>query len=303
MYTEFVQKGSVVALGSFDGLHLGHMAVINSAKNLANMLDAIPCICTFSEHPLKVLTGKEPPALFAGDVKDEAFRATGVEVVRLDFASIMHMSPEEFFEEILFKTLHVAGVCCGFNYTFGEKGKGTPELLDRLCAEKGVVFSASPAMELDGTPVSSTRIRNALCGGNVELANRMLGRPFKYRQQVVDGDKRGRTWGIPTINQPFPEELVTPRHGVYASRCVVDGRTYFGATNIGVRPTVKEDDPVSSETYLLDYEGDLYGKFVDISLLKFLRPEKKFETVEELEAQIRTDIETVRRIGTMDVYV
>ena len=207
MYNEFMQKGSVVALG-----------------------------------------GKEPPALFTGDVKDEAFRNTGIEVVKLDFASIMHMSPEAFFEEILFKTLHVAGVCCGFNYTFGDKGRGTPEMLDRMCAEKGVVFEAADATVLDGTPVSSTRIRNALAGGNVELANRMLGRPFQYRQQVVDGDKRGRTWGIPTINQPYPEELVVPRHGVYASRCVVDGRTYFGATNIGVRPTVREARPTSSTT-------------------------------------------------------
>ncbi|MBQ8062660.1 MAG: riboflavin biosynthesis protein RibF [Clostridia bacterium] len=301
MYTEFMQKGSVVALGSFDGLHIGHMAVINNAKNLASMLGAVPCICTFSEHPLKVLTGKEPPALFTGDVRDEAFRSTGIEVVRLDFASIMHMSPEQFFEEILFKTLHVAGVCCGFNYSFGDGGKGTPEMMDRLCAEKGVIFSASDATVLDGEPVSSTRIRNALGGGNVELANRMLGRPFKYRQQVVDGDKRGRTWGIPTINQPFPEELVVPRHGVYASRCIVDGKTYFGATNIGVRPTVKENDVVASETYLLDYEGDLYGKYVDVCLLKFLRPEKKFDTVEALEQQIHTDIETVRKIGGMDI--
>ena len=188
MYNEFMQKGSVVALGSFDGLHIGHMAVINNAKNLATMLDAVPCICTFSEHPLKALKGKEPPALFTGDVKDEAFRNTGIEVVKLDFASIMHMSPEAFFEEILFKTLHVAGVCCGFNYTFGDKGRGTPEMLDRMCAEKGVVFEAADATVLDGTPVSSTRIRNALAGGNVELANRMLGRPFQYRQQVVDGD-------------------------------------------------------------------------------------------------------------------
>ena len=301
MYNEFMQKGSVVALGSFDGLHIGHMAVINNAKNLATMLDAVPCICTFSEHPLKVLAGKEPPALFAGDVKDEAFRSTGIEVVKLDFASIMHMSPEAFFEEILFKTLHVAGVCCGFNYTFGDKGKGTPEMLDRMCAEHGVVFEEAEATVLDGTPVSSTRIRNALAGGNVELANRMLGRPFKYRQQVVDGDKRGRTWGIPTINQPYPEELVVPRHGVYASRCVVDGRTYFGATNIGVRPTVRDNDILSSETYLLDYEGDLYGKYVDVCLLKFLRPEKKFESFEALEAQIRNDIATVRKIGELDV--
>ena len=265
------------------------------------MLDAVPCICTFSEHPLKALKGKEPPALFTGDVKDEAFRNTGIEVVKLDFASIMHMSPEAFFEEILFKTLHVAGVCCGFNYTFGDKGRGTPEMLDRMCAEKGVVFEAADATVLDGTPVSSTRIRNALAGGNVELANRMLGRPFQYRQQVVDGDKRGRTWGIPTINQPYPEELVVPRHGVYASRCVVDGRTYFGATNIGVRPTVRENDILSSETYLLDYEGDLYGKYVDVCLLKFLRPEKKYDSFEALEEQIHTDIATVRKISELDV--
>lgn len=301
MYNEFMQKGSVVALGSFDGLHIGHMAVINNAKNLATMLDAVPCICTFSEHPLKALKGKEPPALFTGDVKDEAFRNTGIEVVKLDFASIMHMSPEAFFEEILFKTLHVAGVCCGFNYTFGDKGRGTPEMLDRMCAEKGVVFEAADATVLDGTPVSSTRIRNALAGGNVELANRMLGRPFQYRQQVVDGDKRGRAWGIPTINQPYPEELVVPRHGVYASRCVVDGRTYFGATNIGVRPTVRENDILSSETYLLDYEGDLYGKYVDVCLLKFLRPEKKYDSFEALEEQIHTDIATVRKISELDV--
>lgn len=301
MFNEFMQKGSVVALGSFDGLHIGHMAVINSAKNLATMLEAAPCICTFSEHPLKALAGKEPPALFNGDVKDEAFRNTGMSVVRLDFASIMNMSPEEFFEEILVKNLHVAGVCCGFNYNFGAKGKGTPELMDRLCAEHGVVFSASPATILDGSPVSSTRIRNALAGGNIELANRMLGRPFKYRQQVVDGDKRGRTWGIPTINQPYPEELVIPRYGVYASRCIVDGRTYIGATNIGVRPTVKENDIVSSETYLLDYEGDLYGKYVDVCLMKFLRPEKKFDSEEALETQIHTDIETIRKLGEHDV--
>ena len=195
----------------------------------------------------------------------------------------------------------MAGVCCGFNYTFGDKGRGTPEMLDRMCAEKGVVFEAADATVLDGTPVSSTRIRNALAGGNVELANRMLGRPFQYRQQVVDGDKRGRTWGIPTINQPYPEELVVPRHGVYASRCVVDGRTYFGATNIGVRPTVRENDILSSETYLLDYEGDLYGKYVDVCLLKFLRPEKKFDSFEALEEQIHTDIATVRKISELDV--
>ena len=296
MNSEFLKNGTVVALGSFDGLHLGHMAVINKAIELAEELGAVPCICTFSEHPLKVLTGRQPPALFAGEVRNETLQKTGAKVIALDFASIMHMSPEEFFEEILVRSLHTVGVCCGFNYTFGDGGKGTPDLMERLCEQAGVAFSASPATVLDGAPVSSSRIRESLIAGDIALANRMLGRPFRYRQQVVDGDKRGRTWGIPTINQPYPEELVVPRNGVYATRCIVDGRSYMGATNIGVRPTVRDDGIVNSETYLLDYEGDLYGKYVDVCLIEFLRPEQKFNSFEALEEQIRADIEDVRKI-------
>lgn len=301
LYADFSSKGTVVALGSFDGLHLGHMAVINSAKNMAAQLSAIPVICTFSEHPLKVLTGEAPPALFAGDVRDEAFRNTGVEVVRLDFASIREMSPEEFVGEILVKTLNVKGVCCGFNYNFGAKGAGTAELLAQMCREGGIGFSMAPPMTLDGEPVSSTRIREALKSGNVELANRMLGRPFKYRLRVIDGDKRGRTWGIPTINQKYDPALVLPRLGVYASRCMVDGRLYYGATNLGVRPTIEEGEPVSSETYLLDYDGDLYGKYVDVSLLRFLRPEQKFDSMEALETQMKRDIDTIRVIAENEI--
>lgn len=300
MNSDFRQTGSVVALGSFDGLHIGHMAVINAAKNIAAHTGATPLICTFLEHPMKVLRGAAPPALFTGAVKDEAFRNTGVEVYKLDFALVKDMEPEAFFEDILVKTLHVKGVCCGFNYTFGSHGAGTPELLQKYCEEEGIVFSDSDPTTLDGDTVSSTRIRKALEEGNVELAARMLGRPFKFRQEVVNGDHRGRTWGIPTINQPYPEELVTPRYGVYMSRCTVDGRNYYGATNIGVRPTVGEGQAVSSETNLLDYEGDLYGKFVDISLLRFLRPEKKFDNFTSLELQIKSDISTIRKFSELD---
>lgn len=297
MMNQSFEHGTVVALGSFDGLHLGHMTVLENAKKLAEELDATPCICTFHEHPLKVLTGHQPPSLFTDSVRDEVIQATGMKLIQLDFKEIMHMSPEAFFEEILLEKLHVKGVCCGFNYSFGDGGKGTPELMDRLCRENGVRFSEAPPTLLDGETVSSTRIRNALRVGDLDVANRCLGRPFRYRQEVVDGDKRGRTWGIPTINQPYPEGLVIPKFGVYASRCIVDGKAYPGATNIGVRPTVKEHDIVSSETYLLDFDGYLYGKTVDVCLLKFLRPEKKFDTVEELETQIRSDIEQIRALG------
>lgn len=302
MISDFVQTGTVVALGSFDGLHIGHMAVINAARNIAAHTGATPVICTFSEHPMKVLTGKAPPALFTGSVRDEVFRETGVEVYRLDFKSIKDMEPREFFEEILVKTLNAKGVCCGFNYTFGKKGAGKDTDMEQFCREYGIIFSDSEAALLDGETVSSTRIRKALEDGNAELAARMLGRPFRFRQQVVDGDHRGRTWGIPTINQRYPEDLVVPRFGVYQSLCTIDGKNYTGATNIGVRPTVEEGEPVSIETNILDYEGDLYGKFVDVSLLRFIRPEQKFETFEALEEQIRSDLATIRKFAENDAW-
>lgn len=295
-----LNEGTVVALGSFDGLHLGHMAVINAAKNIAARLGAKPCISTFSEHPMKVLTGQAPPALMTGAVADEAFMSTGIDIYKLDFRSIMNMEPETFFDEILMKKMNARAVCCGFNYTFGARGAGTVETLRRLCVNEGVELSVSDAAMLDGAPISSTRIREALEQGNPELASRMLGRPFKFRQLVVSGDKRGRKWGIPTINQPYPDDLVIPRNGVYATRCTIDGQTYYGATNIGVRPTVESGEPVSSETNILDYSGDLYGKYVDIALLRFLRPEKKFADFSQLEQQIRSDIEMIRKEGRAD---
>lgn len=301
MYSDFMKKGTVVALGNFDGLHLGHMAVINSAKNLASRLDAIPIICTFSEHPMKVLTGQAPPMIFTGEVREEAFRNTGIQVVKLDFAALKDMSPKDFFEEILMKRLYAKGICCGFNYTFGALGKGTSKTMEEYCRLNGITFCASPPAMLDGEVISSTRIRKALESGNVELAARMLGRPFRYRQQVVDGDHRGRTWGIPTINQKFDKDLIVPKHGVYASQCTVDGKHYYGATNIGVRPTVEEGEDVSSETFLLDYDGDLYGKYVDIALLQFLRPEKKFDNFDELQAQIKRDIAKIQVISRNDI--
>ncbi len=288
------RKGTVAALGSFDGLHLGHMAVIHAAQNLAGRLGAVPVLCTFTEHPMKVLTGKAPAQLFTGDVRDEAFRNTGMEVVRLDFASIKDMEPEEFFEKVLVKTLNVRGICCGFNYTFGKRGQGTTELLQKLCDEAGIFLEVSPALQIEGENVSSTRIRKAVADGNVELAARLLGRPFKFRQQVVDGDKRGRTLGVPTINQKYDTDLVVPKYGVYASRCTVDGKTYIGATNVGVRPTVEEGEAVSSETFLLDYDGNLYGKYVDTALLRFLRPEQRFEDFESLRIQMEKDIAAIR---------
>lgn len=287
------EKGSVVALGNFDGLHIGHMAVINAASEMAKRLGSKLVIATFTEHPMKYLTGESPKELLMGKVKEDAFSSTGAEICNLDFLSLKDMEPEKFFEEVLLSMLNAKGVCCGFNYSFGAKGKGTPELLQSLCEKKGIEFFMAPATILDSEPVSSTRIRKAIFEGDIELANRMLGRPYSYDRLVVDGDKRGRSMGIPTINQLLPENMAVPKFGVYESTTTVDGKEYASLTNIGVRPTIGTGY-VSSETFIIDFSGDLYGKHITVSLLRFMRPEKKFDSIEELYAQINADVAAVK---------
>lgn len=289
------EMGSVVALGNFDGLHTGHMRVINTALKMAEDLSAKPYALIFKEHPLLVLKGSSPSSLFTDDVRAQVFKEIGITPCMITFADVMNMSPEEFFETILLKRMCAVGICCGFNYTFGKDGKGTPELLKRLCEEHGIKFSVSPELDFEGETVSSSRIRTAIEDGEIEKANMMLGRPFTFRQKVVDGNKRGRTMGTPTINQYLSPELVEPKHGVYMSKTTVNGKKYYSLTNIGVRPTVGVG-ATDCETYILDFSGNLYGKYVEVSLLHFLREEKKFESISALEEQIMADTLKVRKI-------
>lgn len=286
---------SVVALGNFDGLHKGHMSVINSALKMAEELSATPYALIFKEHPLLLLKGASPASLFTDDMRSQVFKEIGITPCKLSFTDIMNMSPEEFFETILLKRMCAVGVCCGFNYTFGKGGEGTPALLKKLCDDHGVKFSISPELDFEGEAISSSRIRKAIEDGEIEKANVMLGRPFTYKQKVVDGDKRGRTMGTPTINQYLSPELVEPKHGVYMSKTTVNGKKFYSITNIGVRPTVGVG-PTDCETYILDFSGDLYGKYVEVSLLHFLREEKKFESLSALEEQIMADTLEVRKI-------
>lgn len=280
----------MVALGSFDGLHVGHQAVLQEARAMAEKLEVCPVICMFREHPLQVLEGKAPPALYEGSTKDRLLRETGMEVFQLDFSAVKEERPEEFFQKVLLDTLHAKGVCCGFNYSFGVGGSGTPALLEQLCREAGIAFRAVPAKKQNGLVISSTAIRQAIEEGRMEEANNLLGRPFCFAGPVTHGDGRGRTWGIPTINQPYPQDLVVPKKGVYLSRVTLDGVSYTGVTNIGVRPTVRTGETLSAETFVLDFHGNLYGKTPQISLYRFLRPEQKFPDFTALQEQIRKDI-------------
>lgn len=287
-FNDNFKNGCVVALGNFDGLHIGHMSVINSALEMASKLGAVPCILMFSEHSLKALYGKAPLELFSGEIKQRLLAQTKAQIKTIDFNDIKDMSAETFLNEVLIKQFNVKGICCGYNYHFGKNASGDTIKMQELCKAYGLMLSVSEPTEYMGEPVSSTRIRKALEDGQIEQVNDMLAREFSYKEVVIDGDKRGRILGTPTINQVLSEKMAIPKHGVYASRTKIGGKSYASVTNIGVRPTIGTG-VLGSETYIIDFSGDLYGQSIEVCLLSYLRGEQKFENLDALRGQIRKD--------------
>ena len=292
------ENGSVIALGNFDGLHIGHRTVIKSAVEMAKELGAVSCILMFSEHSLKALRGKAPSELVSGEIKERLFRETQSQIRTIDFNYIKGMSAQEFFETVLLNQFNAKGVCCGYNYHFGKNASGDTKKLKEICDAAGVKLSVSPPAEYMGEAVSSTRIRKALEEGKIEQANDMLARKFSYKSVVIDGDKRGRTLGTPTINQILDENMTIPKHGVYASQTIIEGKTYASVTNIGVRPTIGTG-VLGSETFIIDFSGDLYGQSIEIGLLGYLRKEQKFESLKFLCEQIEKDVNVAKKIFKM----
>ena len=289
-----INNKTAVALGSFDGLHTGHMSVIACALSFREC-GLIPYVMLFDSHPLKALTGKAPAEILQPSLRKELLDERGVGTVLISFEEIKSLSCREFFTEILLKKLNAGAVCCGSNYRFGKNGSGGADELKALCEEFGVELKISPEITLGNSPVSSTRIRQAIEDGDIPLANAMLGREFRYKYTVVSGDRRGRLMGAPTINQHFSDNFVIPKIGVYASVTVVDGKEYPSVTNIGLRPSFENED-LRSETCILGFSGDLYGKDIEVRLLKYLRGEMKFNSMDALGAQIRLDAETSEKI-------
>lgn len=278
---------SAVALGNFDGLHLGHRKVIGLAVAEAKA-GLVPTVLTFSENPLRSLVGEAGGRILTGKEKVSLLEGMGVgQLYILDFDSIRDMTAEKFVEEILIKVCRARMVCCGFNFTFGRGGKAGSADLKRLCSAKGIAASVAPAVLVDGTPVSSTRIRGLIENGRVDQAERLLGRPFGYESPVLHGRHLGHQLGTPTLNQAVPDGFVCPRFGVYASAVRLEsGEEFFGVTNVGVKPTVGSD-AVLAETWMPEYRGaDLYGRTVRVDLLRFLRPERRFSGLDELKAEI-----------------
>lgn len=278
---------TAVALGNFDGIHIGHMAVLDAAKSFKRD-GLVPVAVLFDEHSLKAITGIAPPMLMTVADRNEFIINSGLSLKTLIFSEIKNLSPEDFVEKILVEKLGAGAVCCGYNYRFGKNAAGTAVTLQQICNRLGIACKIAKEVDVAGNAVSSTEIRSLIEFGDIEKANRMLGHKFGFSAPVIDGDKRGRTLGFPTVNQELPHELVLPKFGVYRTDVTVGNRRYKGVTNIGKRPTIGTEK-ILSETYIIDFDESIYGESVDIRLIKFIRPERKFSSFDELARQIKTD--------------
>ncbi len=293
MIESFGKNRTALALGNFDGLHDGHRQVLLAvARQKQNGLE--PVLVRFEPHPAFVLHGKAPDRLLTDSARKEILDAYGIREVVLNFSDICNLSAEEFVTQVLIGQLHAAFVACGFNYRFGKNAAASSDDLQRIALQKGLRCSVAPAVLYENEPISATRIRNCLKNGCVEQANDMLVRPFSYDFEVVGGDKRGRLMGTPTINQYFPDGFIVPQYGVYASFANIDGAFLPAVTNIGMRPTFNGSSE-RSETWIMDFSGDLYGRNISVSLLSYLRNEVKFDSMDALRDQILSDAGASRR--------
>lgn len=288
-------QGTAVALGYFDGIHLGHQAVLGTALEQAEAEGLVPVVMLFDVHPRKVISGNEPPLLISEEKKRNLLEGMGFTVVPFNFRQAMNYSPNEFIEKVLIEGLNARVVSCGFDYHYGKGGKGNAQTLHDELKKRGIKAYSEDAILLDGEVISSTAIRELISSGEIRKANTMLGGYFSYDFPVEKGDGRGRKLGFPTINQFFTENYIVPRYGVYASAASVDGRQYPAVTNIGIRPTVS-GSTMRSETCILDFSGDLYGKDVEVSLIEFIRDEIRFTDFDALSAQIGKDVIKARGI-------
>lgn len=286
-----MKEKTIYALGFFDGVHIGHQALLHACQDLAQRHAAKAGVVTFTGHPDTLVFGKTPGLINTSEDRKQLLLSMGIDCVReLPFDSaLMATSWQDFLAGIP----NAAGFVCGSDFRFGAGGKGTAETLVRWCEERKLPCAVVPQQELDGIRISSTYIRELLASGDVEQANRYLGHPHLLTGEVVHGRGLGRTIQVPTANLLLPTELLVLKHGVYACKATVDGQKYLAVTNIGARPTV-DGHQVRAESWLLDFAGDLYGKTLSLDFYKFLRPEKKFSSLEELTEEIRKNAQQTR---------
>lgn len=292
-----MEKRSAVTLGKFDGLHRGHRLLVDQVLQKKQ-----------EGYTAALFTFDTPPSwLFDGHVGDKILtngeRRILAEKLRIDVLvqcpftkKVACMEPEDFVKSVLVEKMNAGFIVVGKDFHFGHNRRGDITLLAELANRYGYEFVVIPKKQYYGRDVSSSYIREMLRIGNMELAQELLGYPYFIAGEVVRGKQLGRTVGIPTANLVPDAEKLLPPNGVYASKVIVDGNSYYGMTNIGVRPTVEDTDRKNVETYLLNYEGELYGENITVQLLHYERPECKFTSVEELREQLFLDVDRTRRL-------
>lgn len=291
-----MKEKTVYALGFFDGVHLGHQALLQACHTLSQTLGATPGVVTFDGHPQTLTQGAPPVLINAGQDRYRLLEEQGAQrIVCLPFDDgLMHMPWQAFFR-MLTEEYAAAGLVCGEDFRFGYRGEGTAEKLSQACREAGIACRVIPEQTCRGIRVSSTHIRQLLEQGKMEEACCFLGHPHVLTAQVVPGKQLGRTLGVPTANLQLPPGVVCPGRGVYACKAKADGQTYLALTNVGTRPTVSGDG-ITLEVWLLDFAGDLYGKEITVEFYAFLRPEQKFSSLAELQAEILKNAQQTRKI-------
>ena len=291
-------KEKVIALGFFDGVHLGHAALLRRTVEEAARRGVTPAVFTFDRPPKEVLTGTPCPLINSPeDRKDLVRRLFGIrEVLMVPFDHEMMTTPwDDFVTRILVGRYHAVHLVAGHDHHFGHKNQGSPELLMEKCRELGLGCDIIPKVEIGGITVSSTYIRRLVEMGQIERANRFLGHPHVLTGTVRHGHGLGSSRLFPTANLIIPPHVLVPSHGVYVSRATLeDGSSYAAVTNVGTRPTVNNGSDVTVEACLLDFEGDLYGKTLRVEFFQHLRDEIRFDSLDALKAQIAADADTTR---------
>lgn len=292
-----MNEKTVFALGFFDGVHMGHRALLDACRELADELGCRAGVVTFGNHPDALVRGSAPGLINTISDRERMLREDFAmeSVVTLPFdRKLMNTSWQVFFHQLLDEH-QAAGLVCGADFRFGCRGEGSSEKLLDACREAGIPCIVVPQQSIGGIPISSTYIRNLVEMGMMDRAVQFLGHPHILSGRVIHGHQLGRRLGIPTANLMLPKELVVPKFGVYACRCVVNGQHYAAVTNIGTRPTVAGIG-ITVEPWILGYEGDLYDQDIRLEFYRFLRPEIRFPDLQALQQAIRADAEKTKEI-------
>lgn len=302
---KIADRTRAVAIGNFDGVHHGHMAVIAAMKEIAHAQGLVPSVLTFEPHPRRFFAPSTPPFRLTR-LGDKLHTLSGLGVAQVAMprfdAALANMPAETFLEDMLYQRLGARAVITGENFAFGHQRQGDSAMLNAWGAARGVRVITVPPVVVGGQICSSSAIRTAISGGKVAQAASLLGRPYTLSGRVVHGDGRGRTIGFPTANIALPSDLLLPAYGVYAVCARVGATRFTGVANLGIRPTVSVDKSPSLEVHLFDTVQEIYEKKIEILFVDNIRNERKFESLDALKTQIAIDADAARALLAAHPY-